>query len=133
MSCVDARVEMLARHKGRPRRLEIDRGALSKVGRRRSSLPRYGRFTFGDWILCKQQLVQFFQGRKVRVSLFLQQQFQATDGTLSLDPGGALPELREERHEEPKRLTCREESPIFQSLYVEISTRSVPAHGANIS
>ncbi|KAH8057746.1 organic solute transport protein 1 [Aureococcus anophagefferens] len=52
----------------------------------------YGRFTFGDWILCKQQLVQFFQGRKVRVSLFLQQQFQATDGTLSLDPGGALPE-----------------------------------------
>ena len=67
MSCVDARVEMLARHKGRPRRLEIDRGALSEVGRRRSSLPRYGRFTFGDWILCKQQLVQFFQGRKVRV------------------------------------------------------------------
>ena len=51
---------------------------------------RYGRFTVGDWILCKQQLIQFFQGRKVRVSLFLQQQFQATDGTLSLDAGGPL-------------------------------------------
>ena len=52
----------------------------------------YSRFSPGDWMLCKQQLVHFFMGRKVRVSLFLQQQIQAVDGTLSLNPGGALPE-----------------------------------------
>ncbi|KAJ1447832.1 organic solute transport protein 1-domain-containing protein [Pelagophyceae sp. CCMP2097] len=51
----------------------------------------YGNFSAGDWVACKQQLAQFFQGRKVRVSLFLQQDIQSQDGTLALDGAGPLP------------------------------------------
>ena len=55
-------------------------------------LTLYGSFTSGDWLLCYQQLCNFFKGRKVRVSIFLQAQLQATDGTLSVNGHGPLPE-----------------------------------------
>lgn len=52
----------------------------------------YGAFSDGDWLLCRQMLLQFFKGRKVRVSVFLQMQVQSSDGTLALDGRGPLPE-----------------------------------------
>mgnify|MGYP001167632175 CR=1 FL=1 len=50
----------------------------------------YGRFTPGDWCLCRQQLLSFFSTRRVRVSIFLQRDLQGQDGTLRLENGGPL-------------------------------------------
>ena len=50
----------------------------------------YGRFTPGDWCLCRQQLLAFFSTRRVRVSIFLQRDLQGQDGTLRLEHGGPL-------------------------------------------
>jgi hypothetical protein len=50
----------------------------------------YGRFTPGDWCLCRQQLLAFFATRRVRVSIFLQRDLQGQDGTLRLENGGPL-------------------------------------------
>ena len=44
----------------------------------------------GDWELLKQQLFQFFQGRKVKVSLFLQANLQHMNGTLVLLHSGPV-------------------------------------------
>lgn len=59
-----------------------------------SLLRIYGRATFGsgDWALLKTSLLTFFQGKKIKVSLFLQKKLQnPTDGTLSLSTNGVLP------------------------------------------
>ena len=50
----------------------------------------YGRFSPGDWCLCRQQLLSFFSTRRVRVSIFLQRDLQGQDGTLRLEHGGPL-------------------------------------------
>lgn len=50
----------------------------------------YGRFSPGDWCLCRQQLLAFFSMRRVRVSIFLQRDLQHQDGTLILENGGPL-------------------------------------------
>lgn len=55
-------------------------------------LTLYGSFTSGDWLLCHQQLCNFFKGRKIRVSIFLQAGLQTTDGTLLANGAGPLPE-----------------------------------------
>lgn len=51
----------------------------------------YSQFTHADWLLLQQTLLQFFQGRKVKVSLFLQQNMQATNGVLIISNQGKLP------------------------------------------
>eukprot|EP00518_Triparma_eleuthera_P009800 CAMPEP_0182472532 /NCGR_PEP_ID=MMETSP1319-20130603/22288_1 /TAXON_ID=172717 /ORGANISM="Bolidomonas pacifica, Strain RCC208" /LENGTH=427 /DNA_ID=CAMNT_0024673225 /DNA_START=143 /DNA_END=1423 /DNA_ORIENTATION=+ len=48
----------------------------------------YSTMTPGNWSQLKQQVSIFFQGRKVKVSLFLQANIQAMDGTLSIDTTG---------------------------------------------
>jgi hypothetical protein len=55
----------------------------------------YTALTYGDWILVQQTLLQFFYGRKVKVSLFLQQNMQGNDGRLILLNTGYLPYLAE--------------------------------------
>lgn len=49
-------------------------------------------FTKGEWLHCKQRVCQFFKDRKIRVSLFLQNDLQNCDGELVLDGTGQLPE-----------------------------------------
>lgn len=44
----------------------------------------YSGLANGDWLLLKQSIFQFFQGRKVKVSLFLQANLQHMNGTLVL-------------------------------------------------
>ena len=48
----------------------------------------YSGMAPGDWSLLKQQVAIFFQGKKVKVSLFLAGNIQAMDGTLSIDTSG---------------------------------------------
>ncbi|GMH82553.1 hypothetical protein TrVE_jg5072 [Triparma verrucosa] len=50
----------------------------------------YALMSPGNWCLLKQQISMFFQGRKVKVSLFLQSNTQAMDGTLSVDTTGRV-------------------------------------------
>ena len=45
----------------------------------------YGSFTEGDFFMLKQGLCRFFQGRRVKVSLFLQDGLQNMDGSMVLD------------------------------------------------
>ena len=40
--------------------------------------------TYGDWMLLKSFLCDFYQNRKIRVSLFLASGIQSMDGTIAL-------------------------------------------------
>ncbi|KAJ8611548.1 hypothetical protein CTAYLR_007712 [Chrysophaeum taylorii] len=53
---------------------------------------RYGSFGRGDWMMCEQQLMRFFQGTKIRVSIFLQANLQTSDGTIVVKGTGPLAE-----------------------------------------
>lgn len=45
----------------------------------------------GDWILLRQTLAKFFQDRRVKVSLFLHDGIQSSDGSIVIQHSGALP------------------------------------------
>jgi len=47
--------------------------------------------SMGAWALLKQSVLRFVQGKKIKVSLFLQRKMQMLDGTLALDNSGKLP------------------------------------------
>eukprot|EP00640_Fibrocapsa_japonica_P001330 CAMPEP_0113936056 /NCGR_PEP_ID=MMETSP1339-20121228/3047_1 /TAXON_ID=94617 /ORGANISM="Fibrocapsa japonica" /LENGTH=397 /DNA_ID=CAMNT_0000938393 /DNA_START=126 /DNA_END=1319 /DNA_ORIENTATION=- /assembly_acc=CAM_ASM_000762 len=51
----------------------------------------YGRLSAGDWIMLRQQLLAFFKGRKIKVSLFLKTGIQRLDGTVVLNCAGPVP------------------------------------------
>lgn len=51
----------------------------------------YAAFTHGQWLRLSHTLLRFVQGRRVKVSLFLQHQMQANDGTIIFDSKGVLP------------------------------------------
>jgi hypothetical protein len=51
----------------------------------------YANLTQGNWLLLQQTILQFYQGRKVKVSLFLQQELQTMTGVLILKNSGKLP------------------------------------------
>eukprot|EP01031_Cornospumella_fuschlensis_P035330 gene35330-42811_t len=53
----------------------------------------YASLSPANWLLLEQTLMQFFQGRKVKVSLFLQQNLQTINGVLILNNQGPLPYL----------------------------------------
>ena len=42
----------------------------------------------GEWVAVKQSLMRFFQGKRIKVSLFLQQSLQTVDGALVLKHQG---------------------------------------------
>ena len=45
----------------------------------------------GQWLSLRQSLFRFLQGKKIKVSLFLQQGLQTMDGTIVLNNNGKLP------------------------------------------
>lgn len=51
----------------------------------------YGKLPVGEFFALKQTLCKFFQDRRVKVSLFLQDGTQNLDGTIVLDPTGPVP------------------------------------------
>lgn len=51
----------------------------------------YGNMSAGQWLLLRQSLLRFLQGKKIKVSLFLQQGLQTVEGSLVVDLGGKLP------------------------------------------
>jgi len=53
-------------------------------------IENYCNLANGDWQLLKQQMFQFFQGRKIKVSLFLQANLQHMNGTLVLLHSGPV-------------------------------------------
>lgn len=52
----------------------------------------YGSLRKADWFRVRQALCRFFQDRRVKVSLFLQDGIQNIDGTIVLDMRGRLPD-----------------------------------------
>jgi hypothetical protein len=55
------------------------------------SIEMYSALSNGNWLLLQQTLYQFYQGKKIKVSLFLQQNLQTLNGTLVLCNHGSLP------------------------------------------
>lgn len=55
------------------------------------SINLYSQITNGQWIQLEQVILAFFQGKKIKVSLFLQQNLQTLTGTLVLSNIGSLP------------------------------------------
>mmetsp|Transcript_29076 Transcript_29076/g.43011 ORF Transcript_29076/g.43011 Transcript_29076/m.43011 type:complete len:410 (+) Transcript_29076:31-1260(+) len=51
----------------------------------------FGRLSPGEWLLVRDQLLGFFKGRKIKVSLFLKSKIQKVDGTIVLSKGGPCP------------------------------------------
>ena len=51
----------------------------------------YGNLSVGQWLLLRQSLLRFLQGKKIKVSLFLQQGLQTVEGSLVIDLGGKMP------------------------------------------
>lgn len=51
----------------------------------------YGGYTVGQWVLLRHTLCRFFQDRRVKVSLFLQDSIQSPDGMVVVTHSGALP------------------------------------------
>ena len=55
------------------------------------SLNMYGSLSNSQWFILQQSLLKFLQGKKTKVSLFLQRNLQLTNGTLVFDNVGPLP------------------------------------------
>jgi hypothetical protein len=55
------------------------------------SIDLYTKLSNGNWLLLEQALMQFFQGKKIKVSLFLQRHLQTMTGSLVLNTTGVLP------------------------------------------
>lgn len=51
----------------------------------------YAALTEGGWLLLKQSVLRFMQGKRIKVSLFLQQSLQTMNGVFVLSTEGELP------------------------------------------
>lgn len=51
----------------------------------------YSTLSSGNWMLLEQVVFSFYQGKKIKVSLFLQQNLQTVHGVLILNNKGSLP------------------------------------------
>ena len=51
----------------------------------------YATFTYTDYFALRQSLARFYQEKRVKVSLFLQEGLQLADGNIACTPSGALP------------------------------------------
>mmetsp|Transcript_25661 Transcript_25661/g.43035 ORF Transcript_25661/g.43035 Transcript_25661/m.43035 type:complete len:463 (-) Transcript_25661:102-1490(-) len=56
-----------------------------------NAIELYSTMSNGNWQLLEQTLMQFFQGKKIKVSLFLQRSLQTLTGSLVLTNSGNLP------------------------------------------
>ena len=55
------------------------------------AIQTYSHLTMGNWMLLEQVIFSFYQGKKIKVSLFLQQNLQTVTGVLILNNKGSLP------------------------------------------
>eukprot|EP00741_Cyanophora_paradoxa_P023699 tig00021612_g22893.t1 len=55
------------------------------------TVQKYGSMSAGELLLVRQTACRFFQDKRVKVSLFLQDGIQAPDGTVVLPVGGPMP------------------------------------------
>ena len=55
------------------------------------ALNMYGSLSNSQWFILQQSVFKFLQGKKAKVSLFLQRSLQLSDGTIVLNNDGALP------------------------------------------
>jgi hypothetical protein len=56
-----------------------------------STVNLYTSLTNGQWMLLNQSLMRFLQGKKTKVSLFLQRSLQTVEGVIVLNNDGSLP------------------------------------------
>lgn len=68
----------------------------------------YSNMSNGNWLLLEQTLMDFFQDKKIKVSLFLQKDFQTLTGSFVLDNKGRLPYGTEL----PGQIRCYEDSNV---------------------
>jgi hypothetical protein len=57
----------------------------------RRLIATYSVLTNGQWLILKQSIMRFMQGKRIKVSLFLQQNLQTMNGVLVLNNSGSLP------------------------------------------
>ena len=50
----------------------------------------YCSMSIGNWYQLHQQVAKFFEGRKVKISMFLQNKIQHMDGTITIDTSGPV-------------------------------------------
>ena len=55
------------------------------------TIQTYSPLSTGNWMLLEQVIFSFYQGKKIKVSLFLQQNLQTVNGVLILSNNGSLP------------------------------------------
>jgi len=68
----------------------------------------YSNMSNGNWQLLEQTLMDFFQDKKIKVSLFLQKDFQTLSGSFVLDNKGRLPYGTEL----PGQIRCYEDNKV---------------------
>jgi hypothetical protein len=56
------------------------------------SIQIYSQLSIANWMMLQQTIFQFYQGKRIKVSLFLQQNLQTTTGVLILNNSGCLPQ-----------------------------------------
>lgn len=78
-------LESLSKIVANPSVVELIDNAISLVN------STYGKLSIAEYFSLKHTLCRFFQDRRVKVSLFLQDGTQNMDGTIVLDPTGPLP------------------------------------------
>ena len=71
----------------------LGRGAISDLAQTAIDLAiqTYSTFTISNWIQLKGSILKLVQGKRIKVSLFLQHRMQGLDGNLVLDFRGKLP------------------------------------------
>lgn len=79
----------------------------------------YSSLTYGDWLLTQQTLLQFFYGKRVKVSLFLQQNMQGNNGMLILSNSGNLPYMTER----PGQIRYYENNKVVRTDYFHSDLR----------
>lgn len=71
----------------------LGRGSVSDLAQTaiEMAIQTYAPFSMGNWIQLKQAIFRMVQGKRIKVSLFLQHRMQGLDGNLVLDFRGKLP------------------------------------------
>jgi Organic solute transport protein 1 len=65
--------------------IEVINSAIQRL------ISTYGALKEGEWMILKQSIMRFMQGKRIKVSLFLQQSLQTMNGVLILVNEGVLP------------------------------------------
>jgi hypothetical protein len=91
-------------------------------------LKLYTTFNNGQWLRLKQSLFRFVQGKRVKVSLFLQHQMQASDGAIITDLKGKL----QHGTEIPGNIRFFEGDNVVSSRNFDIDSKATFSETANV-